>query len=67
MSASLFHLSVFNFIGNIIQLVEFVVTVDGISVLENERDGFAWLQEREKPRRLTVIGAPYRGPRIVDS
>ncbi|KNA23176.1 hypothetical protein SOVF_027200 [Spinacia oleracea] len=42
-------------------------SVDGISVLENERDGFAWLQEREKPRRLTVIGAPYRGPRIVDS
>ncbi|XP_057541001.1 plant cysteine oxidase 2 [Amaranthus tricolor] len=42
-------------------------SVDGISMLENEKDSFAWLQEREKPRELTVIGAPYVGPKIVDS
>ncbi|KMS99178.1 hypothetical protein BVRB_2g047160 [Beta vulgaris subsp. vulgaris] len=41
--------------------------VDGKSELENEKDGFAWLEEREKPRELAVVGAPYRGPKIMDS
>ncbi|XP_021762281.1 plant cysteine oxidase 2-like isoform X2 [Chenopodium quinoa] len=39
---------------------------DGISGLEQEKDRLAWLQDREKPRSLTVFGASYRGPRIVD-
>lgn len=41
-------------------------SVDGVSVLEEEREGYAWLQEREKPEDLTVVGATYRGPKIVD-
>lgn len=41
-------------------------SVDGVSVVENEKEGYAWLQEREKPRELMVVGAPYRGPKIVD-
>ncbi|XP_021758455.1 plant cysteine oxidase 2-like isoform X2 [Chenopodium quinoa] len=39
---------------------------DGLYGLEQEKDRLAWLQEREKPRGLTVFGAPYRGPKIVD-
>lgn len=42
------------------------VTVSEVPVQE-KKDGFAWLQEREKPHELTVIGAPYNGPKIVDS
>lgn len=40
--------------------------VDGVSVPEEDREGYAWLQEREKPEDLTVDGAPYKGPKIVD-
>ncbi|KAA8530332.1 hypothetical protein F0562_005041 [Nyssa sinensis] len=32
-------------------------TVDGISVPEEESEGYAWLEELEKPDNLTVIGA----------
>lgn len=42
-------------------------SADGVSVPENEKDSFMWLQEREKPHDLIVLGAPYRGPRIVGS
>ncbi|KAL2898391.1 Plant cysteine oxidase 2 [Bienertia sinuspersici] len=41
-------------------------SADGISVPENEKEGFAWLEERDKPPELMVVGAPYRGPRIVE-
>lgn len=42
-------------------------SVDGISVPEEEREGYAWLQEREeKPDELAVVGAMYRGPKIVE-
>lgn len=40
---------------------------DGILVRENEKESFAWLEEREKPSDLVVLGAPYRGPKIVFS
>ncbi|KAF5749014.1 2-aminoethanethiol dioxygenase-like [Tripterygium wilfordii] len=41
-------------------------SVDGLSVPEEERERYAWLQEREKPEDLAVVGALYRGPQIVD-
>lgn len=59
--------SMFKKIMDIMWLVQSHITVDGKSELENEKDGFAWLEEREKPRELAVVGAPYRGPKIMDS
>ncbi|KAG2714352.1 hypothetical protein I3760_03G022500 [Carya illinoinensis] len=42
-------------------------SVDGVSVPEEEREGYAWLQEREiKPEDVSVTIARYRGPEIVD-
>ncbi|KAK9698368.1 hypothetical protein RND81_08G099400 [Saponaria officinalis] len=41
-------------------------SVDGLSISENEKEEYAWLQERDKPRDLTVVGALYRGPKIID-
>lgn len=40
--------------------------VDGVSVPEEEWEGYAWLEEREKPEGLAVVGAPYTGPKIVE-
>ncbi len=41
------------------------ISVDGVSVPEEEREDYAWLQEREiKPEDLPVVGAHYRGPKI---
>ncbi|CAK7323044.1 unnamed protein product [Dovyalis caffra] len=34
--------------------------------LKGEEEGYAWLQEREKPEDLTVIGELYGGPAIVE-
>lgn len=56
----------FYFIQNINYFFLFEISVDGVSVPEEEREGYAWLQEREKPEDLTVDGAPYTGPKIVD-
>ncbi|KAK3030824.1 hypothetical protein RJ639_035753 [Escallonia herrerae] len=39
--------------------------VDGLSVPEEEREGYAWLQEKETPEGLAVAG-PYNGQRIVE-
>ncbi|KAA8548005.1 hypothetical protein F0562_004434 [Nyssa sinensis] len=39
--------------------------VDGMTVPEEEREGYAWLQEREKPEDLVFAGALYGGPKIV--
>ncbi|XP_021905410.1 plant cysteine oxidase 2 [Carica papaya] len=41
-------------------------TVDGVSVAEEEKEGHAWLQERQKLGDFAVVGALYRGPKIVD-
>ncbi|PSS33703.1 Plant cysteine oxidase [Actinidia chinensis var. chinensis] len=43
----------------------FADSVDGSSVPDEERECYAWLQERENPEDLTV-GAPYNGPKIVE-
>jgi len=38
---------------------------DGVSVPEEEREDYAWLQEREiTPEDLAVVGAKYAGPKI---
>ncbi|XP_043704411.1 plant cysteine oxidase 2 [Telopea speciosissima] len=36
-------------------------------VPEDEREGYEWLQEREKPEDFVVMGALYRGPKIVEN
>lgn len=43
------------------------IAVDGVTVPEEEREGHAWLKEREKPEDLAVVGAMYRGPRVVEN
>lgn len=40
--------------------------VDGVTVPEEDKESYAWLQEREiLPEDLAVVGDPYRGPKIV--
>ncbi|XAR51767.1 Cysteamine dioxygenase [Bertholletia excelsa] len=41
-------------------------SVEGLSLPEEETKQHAWLQEREKPDDLTVVGLMYFGPQIVD-
>lgn len=41
------------------------ISVDGLSVPEEQQSEYAWLKEREKPEDLTVAGAMYRGPNLV--
>ncbi|GMJ09326.1 plant cysteine oxidase 2, HYPOXIA RESPONSE UNKNOWN PROTEIN 43 [Hibiscus trionum] len=36
-----------------------------VSIPEEEKDKVAWLQEREKPEDLMVVGALYTGPKII--
>ncbi|GMI86933.1 plant cysteine oxidase 2, HYPOXIA RESPONSE UNKNOWN PROTEIN 43 [Hibiscus trionum] len=38
-----------------------------VSMAEEEKDKLAWLQERDKPENLVVVGAPYTGPEIVEN
>lgn len=40
--------------------------VEGVSVSEEEREGYAWLEERESPEGIAVVGAKYKGPMFVD-
>ncbi|XP_042497142.1 plant cysteine oxidase 2-like [Macadamia integrifolia] len=40
---------------------------DADLVPEEEREEYAWLQEREKPEDFVVVGAQYRGPQIVEN
>lgn len=48
-------------------LSEFLVD-GGVTVPEEEKESYAWLQEREiLPEDLAVVGAPYRGPEIVEN
>ncbi|KAJ6934910.1 hypothetical protein NC652_010019 [Populus alba x Populus x berolinensis] len=41
-------------------------SVNGVSIPEEEKEGYAWLQEREKPEDLTFVGELYGGPAIVE-
>ena len=38
----------------------------GVSVPEEEREGYAWLQERDKLEDFAVDGAASNGPKIVE-
>lgn len=50
----------------LILCLSLAISVDGVSVPEEEREGHAWLQELEEPKDLEVVGAMYRGPEIVE-
>ncbi|XP_020097924.1 plant cysteine oxidase 2-like [Ananas comosus] len=36
------------------------------ALVTGEGEGYAWLEERERPDDVLVVGAKYRGPRIVE-
>ncbi|KAK8507588.1 hypothetical protein V6N13_094080 [Hibiscus sabdariffa] len=38
-----------------------------VSIPEEEKEKLAWLQERDKPENLVVVGAPYTGPKIEEN
>ncbi|ESW11590.1 hypothetical protein PHAVU_008G043100 [Phaseolus vulgaris] len=42
-------------------------SVDGISIPEEERKTYEWLQEKEKPENLKVVVKMYSGPKIVEN
>lgn len=43
------------------------ISVDGLSIPEEERNGYEWLQERDQLDDLKVDGKMYSGPKIVES
>ena len=44
-----------------------ILSVSGAAVVApGEDEDYAWLEEREKPDDFIVVGARYRGPRIVE-
>lgn len=47
-------------------ILSFCYTVNGLAVSEEEGDGYAWLEERERPEDVTVVGAAYNGPKILE-
>ena len=36
-------------------------------MIQGNNNGYAWLEERDKPEDFMVVGALYRGPRIVEN
>lgn len=42
------------------------MSVEGVLVPEEEREGYAWLEERERPKGIAVVRAKYRGPLFVE-
>ncbi|KAL3813357.1 hypothetical protein ACJIZ3_014625 [Penstemon smallii] len=45
--------------------LEFPFHNSGVSVSDEEEEGYAWLKERDKPEDLCVVGVPYIGPKIA--
>lgn len=45
----------------------FEISVDGLSIPVEERNDYEWLQERDKPDDVKVVGEMYSGPKIVES
>lgn len=45
--------------------VDVFETADGLSIPEEEKESYEWLQEREKPEDLAVYGVLYSGPLIT--
>jgi len=41
--------------------------VDGLSIPEEEKSAYEWLQEREELEDLEVKGKMYSGPKIVEN
>ena len=62
------RLDFFDFLGHEILIIHLILefSADGVSVPEEEREGYAWLQERDKLEDFAVDGAAYNGPKIVE-
>ncbi|KAG6742861.1 plant cysteine oxidase 2 [Populus alba] len=43
------------------------ISVDGLSLPEGGKEGYAWLQERKKPEDLIVVGELYGDPTTVET
>ncbi|KAL3525960.1 hypothetical protein ACH5RR_014332 [Cinchona calisaya] len=41
-------------------------SVNSLALTEEDKDGYAWLEERERPKDVTVVKAVYSGPKIVE-
>lgn len=41
------------------------ISVDGVPAGDEKKSCYSWLEERERPEDLTVVGALYSGPKIV--
>lgn len=48
-------------------LTFFEISAEGISIPEEERQTYEWLQERFQPDDVEVVGKMYSGPQIVES
>lgn len=48
-------------------MIVFEIWVDGISIAEEEKKEYEWLEEREKPESLQVIVKMYSSPKIVEN
>lgn len=58
----------FNFYLEVIAKGTFYeISVEGISIPEEERNGYEWLQEKEQLEDLEVDGKMYSGPKIHES
>ncbi|KAJ1443720.1 RmlC-like cupin domain superfamily [Sesbania bispinosa] len=42
-------------------------SVDGISIPEEERTAYEWLEDKENPENFQVVGKLYSGPKIVEN
>lgn len=45
----------------------FEISVEGLSIPEEEKNDYEWLQERDQLEDLKVDGKMYSGPTIVES
>lgn len=52
-------------IRTLVSLILFEISVDGVTMPEEEKERYAWLQERDNPEDLAVVSSTYRGPKIV--
>ncbi|KAL3526496.1 hypothetical protein ACH5RR_011152 [Cinchona calisaya] len=41
-------------------------SVPSVALPEEEKDSYAWLEDRDRPKEVTVVGAVYSGPKIVE-
>ncbi|KAK4768953.1 hypothetical protein SAY86_027103 [Trapa natans] len=43
------------------------ISVDGLCIPEDQRGGYAWLEEKEGPEEIDVVGARYQGPLFMEN